>query len=218
MIKTKSLSTPNDDIMLEYTKEEIKEKFEERERNMKYELEQEKGMRELAEKRVEAVETTNETLREQVNIGKGKMEELKSNYDGLKVKYDELKRKYRDLKEENKTRKQQDQGGDETSEKETKEEMRQKAMNDFNEYKLFRKRYGGPQSPKSWIKWKNQGGKDTEEFVKSYNEKQKAKRDRRIRGKEKRDNNMVTPYVTNKLDQRNFYISLNGEHSIGVRL
>ena len=62
------------------------------------------------------------------------------------------------------------------------------------------------------------GEEDTEEFVKSYNEKQKAKRDRRIRGKEKRDNNMVTPYVTNKLDQRNFYISLNGEHSIGVRL
>ena len=29
MIKTKSLSTPNDDIMLEYTKEEMKEKYEE---------------------------------------------------------------------------------------------------------------------------------------------------------------------------------------------
>ena len=94
--------------------------------------------------------------------------------------------------------------------------MRQKALTDFKQYHLFTKQYGGPQSPKSWEKWKDLG--DTAEFVKKWNEQQKSKRDRKNKDKNKKKENMLTPYVTNKLDQRNFfYTSLNGELWIDVR-
>lgn len=95
-----------------------------------------------------------------------------------------------------------------------KEQLRIKALKSFEEYTKYRVKYGGPCTLKSWEFWKGNNGHDKRGFVESWTRKKEEKK----KDEKKKPVVPFVPKVTNKIDTKNFYISMNGERSTGVNL